>query len=183
MGRTTALAIKTRDEQSPAKLHQYSKSNVKCMGCNAWTDEWNCVCASQFLGDEEEKMFKWYSDNNKKWPKEARMCIRCVTVCVSCDENFSLANAIKYGICLRCYNLAEDLKRERQYLEDRESERRESKRYEEERLDKLEKKREELRLERDKERLEGDNETRKRKHEEEHREASIGFRGYPEGFT
>ena len=104
-------------------------------------------------------MFKWYSDNNKKWPKEARMCIRCVTVCVSCDENFSLANAIKYGICLRCYYLAEDLKREKQYQEDLESDRRES------------------------ERLEIEYAARKRKREEEQIEAKVGFRGYPEGFT
>ena len=193
LGRTTALAIKTRDEQSPAKLHQYSKSNVKCMGCNVWTDEWNCVCASQFCGDEEDKMFKWYSDNNKKWPKEARMCIRCVTVCVSCDENFSLANAIKYGICLRCYNLAEDLKCTRQYEEDsakREEDRAKREEDEAKREEDREAKREEDRASerRESERLESERleieyAARKRKREEEQIEAKVGFRGYPEGFT
>lgn len=155
LGRTTALAIKTGDEQSPVKLQKYSQSNVKCMGCNVWTSGWKCICASQFLNHEKRKMFEWYDDNGREWPDVARMCIRCVTVCVSCDENFSLANAIQYGICLRCCNLAEDLKRERQYQEDRASERRES------------------------ERLESAYAARTRKREEEQMEAKVGFRGYP----
>ena len=95
----------------------------------------------------------------------------------------------------------------RQYQEDLESDRRESEIYEKEKLDKLEKKREEERLEGDNERPEGDKErlerdkeerdmscirarqifdqftAPKRKREEEQIEAKVGFRGYPEGFT